>query len=300
MLKRIMNVRGNAGQISESVQVTSFSPDTLIFEVAGLPIFPKTAGEVDLDGSVLNSDMGKLKLNVYLKNELGDDYQLVNNVPLAMFGLLSDYQGASAMASGFDLTGTELEGAFARGKHIAIPLGDIVLQGDDILTVSLSGPVASTDWSVKAWVGDEIALAKEVLLTYQYVKGLDSQSFSFRNSHELYSYGLTDSESTVHDYFGTSPVDYAGYIAKAQCDGKYEYVAQEHKIPFAKIWSDFTNWAQDISFTTISDLHYLVVGRAFAPERAIRIAKDIRNVTAFKQAIVSDDKAKAKALGFIN
>lgn len=300
MLKRIMSIRGAAGQVSESVQVTSFSPDAIILEVAGLPIFPKNGEVIDLTGSVMASDMGKVKLNVYLKNELGDDIQLVNNVPLALFGMLSDYQGASAFASSFDLTGNELAGAFVKGKHMCIPLGDIVLQGDDMLTISLTGSVESLDWSIKAWVADDVTLTGEMLVTYQYVKGLDSQSFTFRNALELYSYGVTDSESTVHDYFGTAPVDYAGQLAKAQCEGKYEYVAQEHKVPFAKVWADFTNWAQDIAFTTISDLHYLVVGRSFAPERAVRVTKDIRNVTAFKQAIISDDKSKAKALGFIN
>ncbi|WP_319755836.1 hypothetical protein [uncultured Sphaerochaeta sp.] len=300
MLKRIMNFAGGAGSIAETAQLTSFSPDTLIFEVAGLPVFPVDAeGVVNPSGAIMESDLGKLKVNAYLKNELGDDIQLINNVPLAFLLMLSDYQGASAVTSTYEIEGKEVAGMFADGKHFALPLGDIVLQGDDILTISITGTVKSADWNIKVWAGDEVTLAQELLLTYQYVKGLDSQSFSFRNSHEVYSYGITDSESTIHDYFGTEPIDYAGQIAKALCDGRYEHVGSNAKVPFAKIWNDFTNWAQDISFTTISDMYYLVVGRAFAPERSVRVTKDIRNVSAFRSAIIADDKDKAKALGFV-
>jgi hypothetical protein len=299
MLKSIMRATGVAGSVSQSAQINGYSPDGLYIQCTGLPIFPLDGESIDLEGSIMDSDLGKIKLNVYLKNELGNDIQLVNNVPLAMFALMSDYNGASAYANSFDYAGTVQVGAFAQGKQIAIPLGDLVLQGDDSLTVTLTGSVASTAWGINMWAADDVCLTSEYLLSYSYVKGLDSQNFSFRNALELYSYGLTDSETTVKDYFNTSSVDYAGQIVKSLCEGRYEYTDGQHKAPYAKIWADFTLWSQDISFTTVSDLHYLCIGRAFAPERSVRTAKDIRNVQAFKASIIADDRDKAKVLGLI-
>ncbi len=301
MLKRILSINGQEGVISQSAQLTSFSPDTLYIKTQGLPVFPKDAeGNIDLTGSVMDSDLGTVKINVYLKNELGNDIQLVNNVPLAMFALMSDYNGASAYANSYDYEGAVLDGAFEKGKQIAIPLGDVILQGDDILTVSLTGKVVSADWSIKMWASDEISLNQEILLTYAYVKGLDSQSFMFRNVMELFSYGLTDSETVVTDYFGTNSIDYEGLIAKALCNGRYEYTDGQHLAPYAKLWGDVTNWSQDITFTTVSNVHYMAVGRAFAPERKVRADKDVRNFTAYKQSIIANDSVKTKVLGLKN
>lgn len=292
-----MDERGGAGVLSLSADVTEFAPDTLYMQVEGLPIFPKNEeGNPDLDASVMDSELGKVKMNMYLKNSLGKDIQIVNNVPLALFALMSDYNGASAYANSADYEGTVTAGKFAKGKQIAIPLGDIVLRDGDILTVSMQGSVTAENWAIRAWLANDVTLTKEIILTYAAVKGLDSQTFSFRNAMQVSFYGDTDSETTVTDYFGTVAVDYKGAITMALCNGQYEYTDGQHKAPYGVAWEDFTKWAQDISFTTVSGVSYLVVGRAFAPERMSRADKDIRNVTAFKDSILADNPDKAQIL----
>lgn len=213
---------------------------------------------------------------------------------------------------------------------IALNLGKVILTGDDKLTISITGavPVPRTFKEVSINVGsetkkgydvvlaekeaempmvfdifaDDSLKASEVLLTYNHVKGLDSQRFNFKNSYDLYGIGETDSTLYVHDAFGENPVCVSGELCKARCVGQQGAMSTfsvgdagvdvPFYPPFASLWHDNTGWSQDISFTTVNEMDFLVVGESFHPERAGKEEKDVRDFAGYYASIETSDADK--------
>lgn len=346
--------QNTVGNVSITAQLSSFSPDRLLLHIQGLPVvssqlkqeyagltpaelYAKVSAEKS-DSSLNSSDfdsvfnhfamdltggaISRLVVNASLKNEAGKDVPLISNVPLHMFLALSDYIGASDYGSntgagvmGEDFSARDLAGtAHSDCLNIAIPLGNVVCSGDDILTVSIGGRydgmasqvlvdnTAKTceidnhpNLHIVGFVEDNIK-SGEMLLSYQYVKGLDSQRFAFRNVYDVYSMGDTDAVTYVDDAFGNNPIDNLGCICKGLCDGRLGglgiYGAVFAPTSFAPMWHDCTGWAQNIGFTTVTGMEYLVVGEEFHPERSGKMDKDVRDFAGFYQSIATDDPEK--------
>jgi len=213
---------------------------------------------------------------------------------------------------------------------IALNLGKVILTGDDKLTISITGsiPVPRTFKEVSISVGsetkkgydivpaqkevevplifdifaDDSLKASEVLLTYNHVKGLDSQRFNFKNCYDLYGIGETDSTLYVHDAFGENPICVSGELCKARCVGQQGAMSSfalgnvsvdaPAYPPFASLWHDTTGWSQDISFTTVNEMDFLVVGESFHPERAGKEEKDVRDFAGYYASIETSDADK--------
>lgn len=217
---------------------------------------------------------------------------------------------------------------------ISLNLGKVILTGDDKLTLSITGslPVPRIFKEVDVTVGsekkkgyvivgadsddsgftgvpfvfdvfaDDSLKSSEVLLTYNHVKGLDSQRFNFKNSYDLYGIGETDSTLYVHDAFGENPVTVSGELCKARCVGMQGALggyfgagistAYPDYPPFASLWHDNTGWSQDISFTTVNEMDFLVVGESFHPERAGKEEKDVRDFAGYYASIETADADK--------
>lgn len=347
MLKQILTyVQDASGAVNAIANLSSFSPDSLYVGVDGYgvasPCLLKADGSVatflpsdigksreELESSygklvvgsepITASDLHKILVNVYLKNSSGKDIATVNNVPLSDFLLLSDYQGNSEFSRNEKqghVGGKDYDDAF--GYYVRVPLGKLILVGDDVLTVQVSGSIGhhymfDADGKLVDYTGIRIAVwaddsykGTEKILRYDHVSGIDSQNFNFRNASSLYGIGMTTKTLYVNDYFGSVAVDVMGCIVKGRCISRQAEIKGDASgtiydmIPFSPLWTDDTGWTQNIDFTSCSDMDFLVVGEEFHPERAGREQKDLRDFAGFYSSFATDDPDKAQVFAYRN
>jgi hypothetical protein len=225
-------------------KLASFDPDGLDLEI-----------DVDGTGHAF-SEFNKMRLYVTLKNSLGDDINIVSAVVGDLFKL-SDYAGGFSAKLHND----------AEGKYYAyIPLGNIMLEGEDSLEVSFSYTGHATAVYTVRLDAIDIEQGNEYILGYDSVSG-NGDSRYFRDVAAVYL---------------TSPSTGAMFKCQDQMKGSntvLDHVAVaianelgqlEQREDFGLVWQDGSGLSQNLSITIPQGADVLVVRRYFPVERIER------------------------------
>jgi len=264
-MRKILGFTGTT--FEQTGTLTSYSPDGILLYLNGL--------ETD-------ADLAKIRLNAVFKNEMGKDETIFNNVPLLMLKKLSDFKGGDASPA------TEQQSA------MYISIGNYILAGDDqmIVTISASGLSASLTGEIVAC--DDLRYS-EMMICYDYVKGIDSQAFNFRGVKEILMSSADETtirhKMTVTGFYGTEQEDGLYILAKGSALGRVEKWNG-----FGPLWSDATGLTQDVEFGTFTGQEYLIVREAFHSERSARYQKQVNDSDRLLQHYASADVERYKVL----
>lgn len=258
MLSTIFNYPMTAGTVVLSKELSSQSLDRLIFKVG------VSTAAVDLNDTVLD----KLKLNVFLSNGVSDgqDDVLIKNVQLSKFFVLSDY-----------IKGTGgLDSLLSKTMYFDVLLSNIVLTGDDRLTISLTSS-ESVDCSIKMYAED-VTKGHEKLIRYEQISSISGQTHNLNDVAEIYSFGNSQEQITISDFFGDKVID----IESGQCLARIDGAVETDKVyPFGILYKDFTQVGIDLSLSGVDNMTYLIISHATHSERLNKLDKDTRNLKAF-------------------
>ncbi len=258
MLSDIFNMTHSDSLVSLSKELSSCSIDRLVFHVS------VDTPATDINSSVLEN----LKLNVYLKNGVSDgqDDVIVKNVQLSKLFVLSDFvKGTGGMAS-----------LKTENMYFDVLLGNIILSGDDRLTISITSD-KSVSCTIKMWYEDATK-GKEHILKYEQITSTSGQTHNLTDVAQIFTFGNSNSNITIKDYFGEKMTSIGAGQALAKIDGCIE---SELFADFGILYKDFTNAGIDVSVSGVDDISYLILSHAIHLERVKKMDKDTRNLTAY-------------------
>jgi len=198
-------------------------------------------------------DLMKVKVSVTMKNSKGNDILPINNVPLLYFFHLSDFLGGYAWN-----VADQLSSAY-------VALGNYILQGDDSMTVTLSGAGLSASVTGSVYAIDD-KVGPEQCLIYEYVEGQNTLEFSERAVHAIYMKSddetTTPHSLTIRDFYGSENIDGLAVLAMGAALGK-----AETWLGFGPLWTDKTGLTQDVRFSTFTGQGFLVCREEFLKSR---------------------------------
>ena len=228
---------------SENGKITNFSCDCLFLTLSGA-------------AAVAAADLGRIVVRVQFKNSKGNNAIVVNSVPLIILAKYSDYIGGWG------------ENSSDKYGSVMIPVGNICLEGDDELDITISGTGLSQAYSLAVFGWDTYIGAEKVLM-YDYVAASASQTYQQVDALAVYM-ALGDlsipSDSVtiaVSDYFGRNIItenEAIGIGAALARSGDWD--------DFGCVWSDDTGLSQDMSFKAGSSSElFLIIRRFFDSSR---------------------------------
>lgn len=228
-------------------KITNFSCDSLMFAVIA-------------NGSsataVSNADLAKIIVRVQLKNSKGSNAIVINSVPARVLAKLSD------MLGGWGENGSDKYGAFG------VNLGNIVLDGDDELDITITGSDLSQQYAISIFGVDAVVGAEKIYL-YDYVKGSATQTYQQVDAEKVYL--CLDDDAVPSDANTIAVNDYYGrnIITENEAIAIGAVIAQSGDADnFGLVWADDTGLTQDMSFKVASDSEtFLVVRRFFDVNR---------------------------------
>ncbi len=272
-IQKIFNNSVSNSVLSLSKELSSCSIDRLIFNVS-----VSTASE-DFDNNILN----KLKLNIYLKNGVADgqDDTIVKNVPLYQLFTLSDWsKGTGGLGS-----------LLTKTMYFDVLLGNIILTGDDRLTISVTSDSQVTCDLMCLF--EDATKGKESILKYETINSNAGLTHNLKDVAQIFSFGDSNSSITISDYFGDKITDTQSSQAIAIVDGCVE---TETFNSFGVLYKDFTKYGIDVAVTGLDNVSYLVISHAIHSERLDKVDKDTRNLESYFTDIKSKQPNKFKVI----
>ena len=240
----ILDFETGINQVQKYAKLASFEPD-------GLDL------EIDVSGTEHTfSEFNKMRLYVTLKNSLGDDINIISAVVGDLLKL-SDYAGGFSSKLHND----------AEGKYYAyIPLGNIMLEGEDSLEVSFSYTGHETVVYHVRLDAIDIQQGNEYILGYDSVTG-NGDSRYFRDAVAVYltSPSVGNMFKCQDQMKGSNTV--LDHVAVALAN---ELGQLEQREDFGIVWQDGSGLSQNLSITIPSGANVLVVKRYFPVERIER------------------------------
>ena len=257
-------------------KLTNFSVDTLVFTLSG-------ASAVSAD------DLAKVIVRVQLKNSRGSNAICVNSVPAGLLAKYSDFVG------GWGINSTDKYGAFG------VDLGNVVLEGDDELDVTVSGVGLSQAYSLSVF-GFDTKVGAEVVKLYDYVSASATQTYQQVDASAVFislPSGSVASDSVsiaVNDFFGRN------LITENEAVGLGAVMAQSGDCDnFGPVWIDDTGLTQNMSFVAGSDSEeYLVIRRFFDVNRIGMGQQSVINFADYLSYIKSNNSTKYRCLAYAN
>jgi hypothetical protein len=237
----ILGFETGTAAVQKYAKLASFDPDGLDLEI-----------EVSGTGHAF-SEFNKMRLYVTLKNSLGDDINIVSAVVGDLFKL-SDYAGGFSAKLHND----------AEGKYYAyIPLGNIMLEGEDSLEVSFSYSGHATAVYTVRLDAIDIVQGDEYIIGYDSLTG-NGDSRYFRDAAAVYitSASKGDMFKCQDQMKGSNTV--LDHVAIALAN---ELGQLEQREDFGLVWQDGSGLSQNINVTIPQGADVLVVKRYFPVER---------------------------------
>lgn len=205
------------------------------------------------------AELAKCTATVTLKSMIGRDEVLGNSLPLDLIARMSNFK------AGYDLP-EEVTGGLSA---FHLPLGNIILSGDDELILSVKTTenlIASK--VTKVFISDTIA-GVEQILKYDYIPAASGVNHMAKNCRELYLYSdgeeSSENEITVTDSFGTEVVPCLGVVTQGAVLGR-----SETWIDFGVAWRNRFGLPDNINFTSATSQEFLAVCEVFQKDRKIR------------------------------
>lgn len=229
-------------------KLTNFSLDTIVFSV--------TASASSSPAAISDADLAKIIVRVQLKNSKGSNAIIINSVPLNILARYSDY------IAGWGTNSTDKFGG------IAVPVGNIVVDGDDEIDVTLSGSALTQELTVSVF-GYDYLVGPEKILLFDFVDASATQTYQQVDALAVYmalSEGAVPSSANsiaVNDFYGRNIITELESMALGASmarSGDYD--------DFGPIWCDDTGLSQNMSFKASSDSEmFLVIRRFFDIQR---------------------------------
>lgn len=267
------------GAFSVNGKLTNFSLDNLIFAV--------TASASSSPSAVSDSDLAKMVVRVQLKNSKGANAIIINSVPLNILARYSDY------IAGWGSNDADKFGG------IAVPVGNIVVDGDDEIDVTISGTGLSQEYTVSVF-GYDYLVGPEKILLFDFVDASATQTYQQVDALAVYlalAEGSTPSDSNsiaVNDFYGRNIITELESMALGAAlarSGDFD--------DFGPVWADDTGLSQNMSFKASSDNEmFLVVRRFFDIQRMGLGQQSVIDFTNLLQDIQRTNPDKYKILQY--
>ena len=252
-------------------KLTNCDVDGLIFSV-------KTSGT-----DVTRAHFDSVIVNATLRVAGGDDLNIVAGCRMSDLLKMSDYMGGLSMVQLGDAIGEEAA---------YLPLGKIVISGDDILEIQIQVPGDATMvqlWNVGAC---DFVKAYESITGYETVPGNGSEIL-FKAAHTVYlTSAYTGAQIAVTDQERSYIIDDHLAAAYANATGKFEKWED-----FAGLWSDGSGLGQDVRIKVPSGAYALVVKGFAIKNRQAKKDKEIEEkVKSIENKIKIENPQRAEAL----
>ncbi len=259
---------------SHNGKITNFSCDSIDFSLSAA-------------AALTLVDFDKIIVRVQLKNSKGSNAIIVNSVPLGLLARYSDY------IQGWGINSEDKYGA------ISIPVGNIILEGDDELDISLSGSGLSQAMAVSVF-GYDYKVGPEMIFLYDYVDASATQVYQQVDAAAVFVAlpdGVVPSDTNsiaVNDYFGRNIVT----ENEAICLGAASAQSGDWD-NFGLVWSDDTGFTQDMSFKASSDNEdFLVLRRFFDVNRLGMGQQSVINKADYLAFVKRTNATKYKCLQY--
>ena len=261
-------------------KITNFSCDSLAFALTANGSSPAVVSDADL---------AKIVVRVQLKNSKGSNAIVINSVPARVLAKLSD------MLGGWGVNSSDKYGAFG------VDLGNIVLDGDDELDVTITGSGLSQQYGITVFGVDAVVGAERIML-YDYVKGSATQTYQQVDASRVYL--CLDEDAVPSDVNTIAVNDYYGrnIITENEAIAIGAIVSQSGDADnFGLIWSDDTGLTQDMSFKVASDSEsFLVVRRFFDVNRLGMGQQSVIDYADYLGYIQRTNSSKYKCLQYVS
>ena len=256
-------------------KLTNFSCDSLNFAISGA-------------SAVTLADLAEMIVRVQLKNSKGSNAIIINSVPLSLLAKYSD------SIQGWGVNSEDKYGA------ISIPVGNIVLEGDDELDITISGSGLSQAYTVSVF-GYDYKTGAERILLYDYVDASATQVYQQVDALAVYvsiAEGTVPSDTSsiaVNDYFGRNIITEGEAIALGTAmsqSGDWDN--------FGLVWSDDTGLSQDMSFkASTDDEEFLVIRQFFDVNRIGMGQQSVIDFADYLSFIKRTNPTKYKCLQYV-
>jgi len=253
-------------------KLTNFSPNSIVLA------FTK-------DVAITDADMAKITCSIQFKNRLGKNAVIMNNVPVSVIAKMSDYEG------GFSINSSDKKGAFK------IPIGKIVLTGQDEISVSLAFASDCPTIAFECYAIDEV-IGKETINIYEYAEGSSGQQLTFPNALVGYM-AISNPSNSVNvrtsDYFDDNLITESEIVNNGAVLGQAEDFDD-----FGCFWADKSGYSQMLGVTCGSSNEQVLVREWFYDSNRIGVAQaETKSLETYAKEIRDTDVEKYRCLTYI-